>query len=235
MLDSVAQLLILQNTDQEIRDITHALQQLPQEKSDCETALEKAAKLVATARAQQQELEKETKKLEIEILGKKEQIARYRTQQLATRKNEEYAALLHEIEAAQKVILSLEERQLALMEAGEALSPDIERAQEVNAVEQKRINAILGTLDGRRINLEARKKELLEQRPPLAAVVEEDLLDRYERLFKSKNGAAVVPIEHGVCTGCHMQMTTQIILSAKAEKEMISCPQCGRILYTEED
>lgn len=235
MIETVSQLLILQHTDQQIRDLTQALEKLPEEKKTCDAALAKSAGLLATARNRQQELEKESRKLELEIVAKKEQIARYRTQQLATRKNEEYAALLHEIEGAQKAIHSLEERQLILMEESEALLPDIERAQEVDAIEKKRVHAILGTLEGRRTNLEARKKELLNQRPPLAAVIEEDLLDRYERLFKTKNGAAVVPIEHGVCTGCHMSMTTQTILSAKAEKEMISCSQCGRILYTEED
>ncbi len=235
MLESIERLLILQHTDQQISDVTQALAHLPQEKIDCEASLEKAAKLLATTRGRSQELEKEIKKLEMEILSKKEQISRYRIQQLATRKNEEYTALIHEIAMAEKAIAALEERQLSLMESVDALLPDIQSAQEINAVEQKRINAILGTLEGRCANLTTRKEELLAQRPPLTAAIDEELLERYDRLFKNKSGAAVVPIEHGVCTGCHMNMTMQTILSAKAEKEMMSCSQCGRILYTEED
>ncbi len=235
MLEPIERLLILQHTDQQIRDVSQAIAHLPQEKIECETALEKASKLLATARERSQQLEKEIKKLEMDILSKKDQIARYRTQQLATRKNEEYTALAHEIVTAEKGIAALEERQLSLMEAGDALLPEIERAQEINAVEQKRIHAILGTLEGRAANLRARKEELLTQRSPLTAPIEEELLERYERLFKSKSGSAVVPIEHGVCTGCHMKVTMQTILSAKAEKEIMSCSQCGRILYTEED
>jgi len=38
-------------------------------------------------------------------------------------------------------------------------------------------------------------------------------------------------VEHEVCTGCHMKVTHQAILEVKAEKEIIGCPQCGRILY----
>ena len=67
--------------------------------------------------------------------------------------------------------------------------------------------------------------------PPLTEGVDEDLLDRYNRLFKSKGGIALVTVEHGVCTGCHMQVNTQTVLEVRAEKEIIGCPQCGRILY----
>jgi len=75
------------------------------------------------------------------------------------------------------------------------------------------------------------KAELEGERPLFTEGVEEDLLDRYNRLFKSKNGIALVTVEHGVCAGCHMQVNTQTILEVKAEKEIIGCPQCGRILY----
>lgn len=235
MLEPIAQLLILQNTDQRLRDVTQALHQLPQEKISCEQTLHDADQKVEAVRAQQREIEKEMKKLEGEIAAKETQIARYRTQQMETRKNDEYTAFKHEIATAEAFIATLEERQLELMEKSELLLPEIQRAQEVNLIEHKRINAILGTIDGRSENLLVRQLELQSERPRLTVSIDEDMLDRYERLFKSKNGVAVAALEHGVCTGCHMHMTTQTILSAKAEKEVVTCSQCGRFLYTEED
>jgi uncharacterized protein len=38
-------------------------------------------------------------------------------------------------------------------------------------------------------------------------------------------------VEHGVCTGCHMKVTTATAARVKAGKEIVSCEQCGRILY----
>ena len=235
MLQAIAQLLILQNTDQRLREVTQALLQLPQEKITCEKALRDADQKLQSIRSRQHELDREIKKNEGDILAKQGQIARYRTQQMETRKNEEYAAFNHEIALGEKAITMLEEQQLELMEKSELLQPEIERAQEVHAIEHKRVNTILGTIDGRSENLLVRQRELQNARPSLTLDIEEDVLDRYERLFKSKNGIAVAAIEHGVCTGCHMQMTTQTILSAKAEKEIMACSQCGRFLYTEED
>jgi uncharacterized protein len=41
----------------------------------------------------------------------------------------------------------------------------------------------------------------------------------------------VVALEHEVCTGCHMKVTTQTAHRVKAGKEIVSCENCGRILY----
>ncbi len=235
MLESISQLLILQHTDQRLGEVTQALEELPKEKLACERALRNADQKLSLAHHEEEEIEKEIKKRELEILTKQAQVARYRTQQMETRKNEEYAALDHQITAAQAAIAQLEERQLLLMEKKEFLQPALERAREIHQIEYKRVNTLLGTMEGRSKNLQARLEELQEERPRLTLAIEEDLLELYERLFKSKHGVALAAIEHGVCRGCHMQVTTQIILSAKAEKEIIFCPHCGRFLYTEED
>ena len=58
-----------------------------------------------------------------------------------------------------------------------------------------------------------------------------DRFNRFDRLFKSKGDAAVVALEHEVCTGCHMKVTIATVMRVKAGKEIVSCEQCGRILY----
>jgi predicted nucleic acid-binding Zn-ribbon protein len=56
-------------------------------------------------------------------------------------------------------------------------------------------------------------------------------LVRYERIFQSKGGNAVVSIEHEVCMGCHMKNTTTNVHRAKLAREVVYCDQCGRMLY----
>src|SRR6266700_3261424 len=86
-------------------------------------------------------------------------------------------------------------------------------------------------LDEKSKALESRLEELTRERAELAGKIDEDLLARFERLFKSKGDAAVVAIEHGVCTGCHMKVTTATAAGVKAGKEIVNCENCGRILY----
>src|ERR1043166_3319304 len=93
------------------------------------------------------------------------------------------------------------------------------------------ISRQLSDLETKSKALESRQEELAKERDELAAKVDGDLLGRFERLFNSKGDAAIVAIEHGVCTGCHMKVTTATASQVKAGKEIVSCENCGRILY----
>jgi hypothetical protein len=231
MLPSIEKLLTLQNRDQKLRAVLTEIAALPAEKAARERELKTADDRLEAARSRQREIEVERKKLELEVKGKQDQIARYKNQQLETRKNDEFTALKHEIANAEKIIVEIEDRELVLMEEAESLKPALQSAQEAHDAEKKKVETHMASLVTRRENLEGRKIELEAERLAATDGIDEDLLDRYTRLFKTKNGLALVTIEHGVCAGCHMQVNTQTYLEVRAEKEIVGCPQCGRILY----
>jgi uncharacterized protein len=72
-------------------------------------------------------------------------------------------------------------------------------------------------------------------RQELAAAVEDSSRGRYERLFKSKGENVVVGVQHGVCGGCHMRVPAQVLVTCQAQQELVTCPNCGRILYYSAD
>ena len=231
MRPDIEKLLILQDRDQKLKAVLTEITALPAEKAARDRELKAADDRLETARTRQREIEVDRKKLEVEVKAKQDQIARYKNQQLEARKNEEFAALRHEIEVAEKLITEIEDRELVLMEEAESLKPALQAAADAHAEEKKKVESHMASLTARKETLEARKKELETERPNFTTDIDEDLLDRYERLFKSKNGLALTTVEHETCAGCHMKVTHQAILEVKAEKEIISCPQCGRILY----
>jgi hypothetical protein len=57
------------------------------------------------------------------------------------------------------------------------------------------------------------------------------VLNRYDRLLKTKGDNVIVGVGGNVCGGCHMQLTTQAVVSAKGQSELVACPTCSRILY----
>lgn len=231
MLEAIEKLLALQDRDQRIKTFRAELENIPVEKKAKERLLAEAAARLDASRARARETEVAKKNLEVEVASKRDQIARYRNQQLQTRKNEEFTALAHEIEAAEKAISSLEDKELELMEEGESLRPQIEAADKAYLEDKKKIESQSVALAEKEKNLKDRIAELEASRKEALAGVDEDLLERYERLFKSKNGAAIVPLEHEICMGCHMKVTTQTVVEVNAQKAVVSCPQCGRILY----
>jgi len=77
--------------------------------------------------------------------------------------------------------------------------------------------------------------ELERNREDLAAAVEEGVRTRYERLVRSKGENVVVGVQHGVCGGCHMRLPAQIMVMCQAQQELVTCTNCGRILYYTRD
>ncbi len=80
-------------------------------------------------------------------------------------------------------------------------------------------------------NLRTELASLESNRDQLTAAIEERALRQYERLLRNKGDNVVVGIQHGVCGGCHMKFPVQLVVSCQAAKEMVTCPNCGRILY----
>ena len=231
MIEAIEKLLALQDRDQRLRTFRAELAAIPAEKSAKERLITEVATRLENARSRAKEIEVRKKTLEVEAASKREQSARYRTQQMQTRKNEEFSALAHEIETVEKSITEIEDRELELMEEAESLRPQILSAEQAHAADKSRYEGQISSLGEKEINLKARISDLEEVRAKAASEIEEDLLDRYDRLFQTKNAAAVVALEHEVCTGCHMKVTTQTSVELRSEKSIVSCPQCGRILF----
>ena len=234
MLEVIEKLLTLQDRDQRLRSFQQELAHLPEERKAREKQIADSSAQLEQSKIRAREIEIEKRNLEIEAQAKRDSITRYKQQQLQTRKNEEYAALAHEIEAAEKAITTLEDRELDLMEDLEKLVPQIAAAEKLHAEERNKIENLLAALDGKKTNLETRIAELKSEHELLAKALDEDVLDIYLRIFKTKHGTAVAPLEHEVCMGCHMKVTAQTVVQVRGAREIVHCPQCGRILYMPE-
>jgi predicted nucleic acid-binding Zn-ribbon protein len=231
VLPEVEKLLTLQERDQRIRAFQHELHAIPEERRLKEKQIADSAARLEAAKTRMKQIEVERKKLEGDAQVKRDAIARYKQQQMQTRKNEEFAALNHEIEAAEKIIVSIEDREIELMEEAESLRPAVAEAERAHTEERAKLQDQIDALAKKAENIEARVAELKAGREPLIEGLDEDLLDQYTRLFKNKNGVALAEIEHEVCTGCHMKVTTQVALAVKADKTIVHCSNCGRILH----
>ncbi len=216
----------------QIRD---ELSHVPVERRQLQAKLGTATGNLDTAKAKAKHLESERKRLELEVESAKEQIERYSLQQFQTRKNEEYKALTHEIDLCKQKISGLEDQELDLMEQADATQKEVAQFNKVATETKRDIDSLLAGLAEREQSLNKELSELQTNRDELAGAVEDSLRHRYERLLKHKGQTIVVGIEHGVCGGCHMQLSRQIVVSCQAEQEILFCPNCGRILYYTRD
>jgi len=225
------QLLILQDRQQKIRQIQTEIKTVPLERAYLESQLAATEAGVESLKQKGRLVEVGRKKLELDVGTRTESIARLKTQQYQTRKNEEFRAISHEIERYEGEIRKLEDEELELMIEADKLKGEIEAADKSARATKESISRQLAELEIKSKALEKQQAELTNQREALASNIDADVLDQFERLFNSKGDAAIVAVEHGVCTGCHMKVTTATAAGVKAGKEIVNCEQCGRILY----
>jgi uncharacterized protein len=225
------QLLILQDRQQRIRHIQAEIRTVPLERAHLESQLAATAASVETLKQKARQVEVDRKNLELDVGTRAESIARLKTQQYQTRKNDEFRAIGHEIERYENEIRKLEDQELELMIEADKLKAEVEVADKSARATKESIARQLADLESKSKALGSQQQELESERQALAAQIDDDVLDQFERLFNSKGDAAVVAVEHGVCTGCHMKITTATAASVKAGKEIVNCENCGRILY----
>lgn len=231
MNSELEQLLILQDRQQKIRQIQAEVKTLPLEREHLESQLAASAAGVDALKQNARQVEVQRKNLELDVGTRSQSIARLKTQQYQTRKNDEFRAIGHEIERYENEIRKLEDQELELMIEADKLKGEVEVAEKNARAAKDSISRQLSDLEAKLKALGSQQQELETEREALASKIDADVLDQFERLFHSKGDAAIVAVEHGVCTGCHMKVTTATAASVKAGKEIVNCEQCGRILY----
>ena len=235
MLEAIEKLLVLQDRDRKIHRVQEELAQIAPERETLRNRASSTQTQLDAAKNRVKQIESERKRLELEVESKKTQIEKYANQQLQTRKNEEYKALAHEIETCKGDIMKIEDSEIVLMEQTEAAVKEVARANGEANEAKKLADSLIAELGQREENFKKELAALQQGRAELASAVDESARNRYDRILKSKGDNAVVGIDHGVCGGCHMKLQQQLIVKCQAQKEIVTCSSCGRILYYTRD
>jgi len=231
MQQIIEKLLILQDRDRRIMNTRDQLARLQPEREAFQGQAAATQAGLDAVKLKSKQVESDRKKLELEVESKKQQIERYALQQFQTKKNEEYRALAHEIDTCKGSIAQLEDQELELMEKAETLQRESVTAARQAEDTRKLAEGKLRELAAREKNLSEELTALESNRNQLTGDIDERALRHYERLLRNKGDNVVVGIERGVCGGCHMRFPVQLMVSCQAAKELVTCPNCGRILY----
>ncbi len=150
------------------------------------------------------------------------------------RSNEEYSALLKEMDAVKKARDTAEEDSLKAMERTEEIEkalPDLEREyQEGEAKVAEERNA----LKAEREKLEAELLALKKERHALQADMKPAWFNKYTHIAAQRNGLAVAAVRAGTCQGCFIGVRPKLIQDLHYGEEVVFCEGCQRILYLDD-
>ena len=235
MQDTIEKLLILQDRDRQILRVQNELSRIEPERQMLQAKAAGAQAGLEAAKLRVKHIESDRKKLELEVESKKQLIEKYANQQFQTKKNDEYRALAHEIDNCKLAIVKLDDQQIELMEKAELAQKEVQVANHAANEGKKLVDGQVAALSQREETLKKELAELVSNREQLLQAVDDAARSRYERLLKNKGATVVVGVQHGVCGGCHMKLPAQVLVSTQAHQELVTCINCGRILYYTRD
>ncbi|WP_231363931.1 zinc ribbon domain-containing protein [Verrucomicrobium sp. 3C] len=196
-----------------------------------EGELEEAKQKLHKAKLEQQASELVRRQKEGEIDELRRQLARYQTQQLQARKNEEYQALSHEILVVTGEIEREEDNVLLLLEKADILQANVKREEQKAEQAEKEIQGKKKELADKESRLALLLAETESERERKKIRVDPALFGQYQRLVHGRRENAVVSVVHGSCGGCHMKLTRHTLLRVEVATEIAFCENCGRILF----
>jgi hypothetical protein len=228
---TIEKLLVLQDRDQKRLTLESQLRAIPREIAGVEQRIAAEKTTLEAARSELQQLEVKKKAIETEIGAATEQMAKYKSQQLQVRKNDEYQALGVEIAHTQSGIGTLEEQELVIMFAideakRKCLSAGEELKRNVSGHEAR-----IRMLGEREAGLQS---ELQTVQALVAAArqgLDETAFRLYDRLATKPGLPAVVSIRDGMCGGCHLKISANVDSEIRRGDKLLTCDQCGRIVY----
>ena len=133
---------------------------------------------------------------------------------MAKKKEEEYRFhLLQDQRVIEDLRSALEKDEISIKQQEE----DIVKEEERIKTELTKIKKDLG--------------DLVNSEGDLTNDLDENILYKFERIVKNKDGIGIVSVSHGHCNGCFLSIPLEYINKIRERKAIQFCPNCSRILY----
>jgi predicted nucleic acid-binding Zn-ribbon protein len=229
MSPDIENLLALQVADREIQRLKNEIASLPKRVAVIEEKLAGTKAVLEKAKVAVKTDEASRRKYETAITDLQQKISKYRDQSLDVKTNEQYKALLHEIQFAEQDIRINEDKILELMVNAESREKDVKAAeaelkQETADIEKEKAEARSRTAQD--------EKELSEwnaKRDKARGAIDADLLRHYDRVSKFR-GSGIAEALNQKCMGCQVMLRPQTYNEIRSGK-LIMCDSCQRVLY----
>jgi uncharacterized protein len=230
MLPNIENLLKLQAADKEIRRLQDEIAELPKRVAVIEQKLAGTKAQLEKAQTAVKADEAARKKHDATITDLRGKISKYRDQSLDVKTNEQYKALLAEIQFAEKEISEIEDKILEIMVNSDARAAEVKGAQaelkeETAEIEKEKEQARQRTAEDEKLLAEWRGK-----RDQLRTGIDEDLLRQYERVSKFR-GTGIAEVRDQKCMGCQVMLRPQTYNDIRAGDKIVYCDSCQRVLY----
>ena len=231
MHPEIQKLLKLQLIDGRLELLRKELQSRPGLVEEQDSRVIAIGKRRAQLQVEHKEKKMEIDRIDLEIKSQDSKIAELRKKLNLVRTNKEFAALNQEILGIETEKSTIEDQLLGVWEERDRLQKgereldrELQEARRLLAEERK-----LAESEAEQIRKEA--EQLMAEREAALNPIGDKLLGDYEVLFSRYRERSIVIAEGAVCGGCNMTLSPQVINQLHDDSAVVSCGNCGRLLY----
>ena len=206
--------------------------------------IKKHQEQIEALKAEQRQARMAADRKELEVRQKRADIDRLRQQQMQIKDNRQYQILQNEIRFAELAISKIEDGILTDYGDFEAIAAKIKEAEQELARARTDLEATQKEIEARKSEVDAEIFAQRDKRDEIARSLPSAVVDQFNRIADRLDGEALAAVirdeeedEEGgvfICGGCHMSVTqnTYVRLAGRSDN-LVTCPNCTRILYLE--
>ncbi len=232
MKAELQQLIALQNLDTTIRKLEKDQEAIPERRATIEGEFDQRAFEIRALENRRDEAKHARARLEVEVIEQKGRSERADRNLMSSKKPDEYTAAIREADAARKQISALETQILEQMEQLDQAQASLsERADEIASLNSDR-EARLKSFDDESGTIAERLVAARKEREEVFASLPKPMSNLYSRIkARIRDGVAVAEARNRSCTACFMSLRPQVMSEIRRGEEILTCDNCGRILY----
>ena len=225
-------LIKYQNIELHQLETTRNLHGIPHERDMLEKKLAHEREVLDQALQGLRALELRQKESEGDREQTEATVTRFRSQLLEVKKNDQYQALLKEIETCQNKISDLEETEIEVLDQIDVEKERVKADELAFRDREKEIRSQMKLLVDRKAQLEQTLTELGGALAEAKAEVPPVWDEAYARVKNQvRKGPWVVQLQGTRCEGCHLSVSSEVAHNFGESAGVNYCDQCGRVLY----
>ena len=234
MASPLADLKKLQQLDLAILSLKEQLADPPRRLGERRDAVHRAKADLEAKKAEIKETQKDLHELEVDLQDGEEKLERNKVLLNQAKTNDEYSTLQSQIETITRKNGKVEEAILEKMDRVDALQEELAAAEAAVEAEEAALKASEGEVEAEVARLGEQVEGRIAERNAMAEGIDAEAVKTYERILEKRTDGALAVVEGKVCQGCFTRLPPQWINLIQIDKELVTCPQCGRIVYLAE-
>jgi predicted nucleic acid-binding Zn-ribbon protein len=186
--------------------------------------LQSKSQILKEAQVRYQREEKALRDEQVKLMDRRKALAsfpNYKLQQAAER----------EIDSAARETSGREELLLSQLDLIDSLEKETQSLQQKSSSEETELDEAAREFKEMKTGFDERRTRQSQRREALVARVDPGSYQTYTRVLDKYRMDPLVALSGKNCSGCHMQLGPQVLVTLHKQESLVRCPGCSRIVY----